>query len=104
MQRKDSFFQHLILVLPMRFFILLSFVLIYNVVNCQLKLNFDDGNIQTVKWLGNIENFKINTAGQLQLMTSGAGESTIFTKYKVPTDSIQFDAFFKMRLPRPMTI
>lgn len=97
MQRKDSFFQHLILVLPMRFFILLSFVLIYNVVNCQLKLNFDDGNIQTVKWFGNIENFKINTAGQLQLMTSGAGESTIFTKYKVPTDSIQFDAFFKMQ-------
>lgn len=97
MKHKDSFFHPLLPVLSMRYFIVMSFVMVYNFGRGQLSLHFNDGDISHVKWLGDINNFKINTTGQLQLAASGAGESKIFTKYKVPPDSIQFDAFFKMQ-------
>jgi hypothetical protein len=97
MKHKDSFFHHLLPVLSMRYFIVLSFVMVYNFGIGQLSLDFNNGDLNHVKWLGDINNFKINTAGQLQLAASGAGESKIFTKYKVPADSIQFEAFFKMQ-------
>lgn len=68
-----------------------------HVAQGQLNLNFDDGNLNVVKWEGNLSNFKINAQGQLQLSASAAGESSIFTKYKVPSDSIQFDLYFKQQ-------
>lgn len=97
MNRKDSLFHRLSLTLTMRYFNVLLLIFVYNSIGAQLSLNFDDGNINIVKWIGDIQNFKINTSNQLQLATSGAGESSIFTKYKIPSDSIQVDLFFKMQ-------
>ena len=97
MKRKDSLFHRLSLTLTMRYFNVLLLIFVYNSIGAQLSLNFDDGNINNVKWIGDIQNFKINTSNQLQLATTGAGESSIFTKYKVPADSIQVDLFFKMQ-------
>jgi len=62
----------------------------------QLNLDFNDGNINSVKWEGDIQNFIINNRGELQLNAPGAGESTIFTKFRVPEDSIQADLYFRM--------
>ena len=97
MNRKDSLFKHLLLTLSMRYFIAWSLLAVCNSAFAQLHLNFDDGNINSAEWSGDINHFKINTAGQLQLAASGAGESVIFTKYKVPADSIQIDLYFKMQ-------
>jgi Lamin Tail Domain len=66
-------------------------------VSAQLKLDFNSGNFTDVKWEGNISHFKINTEGQLQLNATAAGESQIFTKYKIPPDSIQVDLYFKLQ-------
>lgn len=63
----------------------------------QLSLNFSSGNINEVKWEGNISNFRINPEGQLQLNAPAAGESAIYTKFKVPADSIQLDLYFKLQ-------
>lgn len=63
----------------------------------QLKLDFDDQNFNIVNWQGNTSNFKINANGQLQLSAPAAGESSIYTKYKVPKDSIQADLYFKLQ-------
>ncbi|MCZ2102386.1 MAG: hypothetical protein LC107_12725 [Chitinophagales bacterium] len=97
MNRKDSLFSHLFTTFPIRYFIVLVILTYYNPLSAQLHLNFDDGNINNVVWIGDISHFKINNAGQLQLSTTGAGESSIFTKYKVPDDSIQIDLYFKMQ-------
>ncbi len=97
MNRKDSLFKYLLLTLSMRYFIAWSLLAVCNSAFAQLHLNFDDGNIHSVVWSGDISHFKINTAGQLQLAASGAGESVIFTQYEVPNDSIQIDLYFKMQ-------
>lgn len=97
MKRKDILsFNTIGLSVRRYFYIMLLFIAIIN-VDAQLKLDFNNGNIGEVKWEGNIENFKINTEGQLQLNASVAGESQIFTKYKIPPDSIQVDLFFNLQ-------
>lgn len=79
-----------------RYLHLLMFICMWTISSGQLNLDFNNGNINTVNWEGNISSFKINASGQLQLSASSAGESSIFTKFKVPADSIMVDLYFKM--------
>lgn len=97
MKRKDILsFNTIGLSVRRYFYIMVLFIANIN-VDAQLKLDFNSGNIGEVKWEGNIENFKINAEGQLQLNASVAGESQIFTRYKTPPDSIQVDLYFKLQ-------
>lgn len=78
-------------------YFLFGFLFVFNLpAYSQLNLDFDDGNINAVFWEGDIQNFIIRN-GQLQLNAPEAGQSTIFTKYKTPQDSIQFDLYFNMQ-------
>lgn len=97
MKRKDILSINNMNLLTLRYFLFLIGSLFIGEVNAQLNLNFNDGNINIVKWEGNTNSFVINTAGQLQLKASVAGESSIFTKYKIPEDSIQADLYFKLQ-------
>ena len=63
----------------------------------QLTLDFSNGNLTDPLWQGDVDRFVVNSNGQLQLNTTGAGESYIYTKYKVPVDSIQLDLYFKLQ-------
>ncbi|MBK8668421.1 MAG: lamin tail domain-containing protein [Saprospiraceae bacterium] len=81
----------------LRYFMLYGLIGVSTDISAQINLDFDNGNINQVKWEGNINNFIINTEGQLQLNAAVAGESTIFTKFKVPKDSIQLDLYFKLQ-------
>ncbi len=97
MKRKDILsFNTIGLSVRRYFYIILLFIAIMDVA-AQLKLDFNSGNIADVKWEGSISNFKINAEGQLQLNATVAGESQIFTKFKVPPDSIQVDLYFKLQ-------
>lgn len=97
MKRKDILSNPIKSLTFIRYFIFFIIMMMVHVAQGQLNLNFDDGNLNVVKWEGNLSNFKINAQGQLQLSASAAGESSIFTKYKVPSDSIQFDLYFKQQ-------
>lgn len=65
--------------------------------NSQLVLDFSNGNLTDPAWQGDVSRFVVNAAGQLQLNTTGAGESYIYTRYRVPADSIQIDLYFKLQ-------
>jgi Lamin Tail Domain len=65
--------------------------------NSQLMLDFSNGNLSDPAWQGDVSEFVVNAAEQLQLNTTGAGESFIFTEYKIPVDSIQIDVYFKLQ-------
>jgi len=97
MKRKDilsNFKSNLSLI---RYFIILCVSYQPFCLSGQLNLDFNNENINAVKWEGNINSFKINTSGQLQLSTSGAGESAIYTRFKIPKDSIQAELYFKLQ-------
>jgi hypothetical protein len=65
--------------------------------DAQLSENFGDGDIQNnPAWSGTTNHFRVNANGQLQLNAPAAGESYIFTKYKMPSDSITVDLYFRM--------
>lgn len=59
-------------------------------------MNFDQNTPWSSQWSGDVDDFYINEKGELQLYTSQAGESYIFTRFKVPEDSIQADLYFRM--------
>ncbi len=63
----------------------------------QLNLDFSNGNLTNPTWQGDVSKFVVNASGQLQLNTTGAGESYMYTKYKVPADSILLDLYFKLQ-------
>jgi hypothetical protein len=97
MKRKDKLSMLFYLFYAKRYLIIFVFLFICKGVFAQMTLSFDDNNLNAVKWIGDIQNFKINTSGQLQLTAPAAGESTIFTKFKVPKDSILLDLYFKLQ-------
>ncbi len=97
MRRKDKYSIHLSYNYRKRYFLFLLFGFMMNTAFSQLHLDFNDNNLHSVVWTGDINHFKINTSGQLQLSAPGAGESSIFTKYNKPKDSIQVDLYFKMQ-------
>ncbi len=82
--------------LKVRYFLLLVSFFFSFCTYCQLSLNFETVFPGNIRWEGSITNFKINTEGQLQLNALQSGESGIFTKYKIPPDSLQIDLYFKM--------
>lgn len=83
--------------LNVRYFFVFVILFLNNGLFSQLKLDFETPFPGSVKWEGNVSQFKINAEGQLQLNAVTAGESTIFTKYKIPPDSIQIDLYFKLQ-------
>jgi hypothetical protein len=97
MKRKDKLSISFYLFYTKRYLNIFIILSLCTGVNAQMLLNFDNNNINSVKWLGDIQNFKINSSGQLQLAAPAAGESNIFTKFKVPKDSILVDLYFKMQ-------
>ena len=97
MKRKDILSYNKRALSITRYFMILVLGCISFVSRGQLQLDFDDQNFNIVKWQGNTSNFKINANGQLQLSAPAAGESSIYTKYKVPKDSIQADLYFKLQ-------
>lgn len=97
MNRKDIVSASMPRPLKARYFGLFWLMFCYTSAWCQLNLNFNSGNLNEVTWSGNTSHFKINTEGQLQLNAPAAGESSIFTKFKVPADSIQVDMYFKLQ-------
>lgn len=55
----------------------------------QIFDDFSDGNFdQNPVWVGDIANFKISVAGELQLNAIGAGQSALFTNGNIPDSSI----------------
>lgn len=80
-----------------RYFLLFTILFLNYGLLCQLKLDFETPFPGSVKWEGNVSHFKISPEGQLQLNALSAGESSIFTKYKIPPDSIQIDLYFKLQ-------
>jgi hypothetical protein len=97
MNRKDKLSFHTVGLIKVRYFLLLSSFCLSIHIDAQLKLDFQTPFPGSTKWEGNISNFKINTEGQLQLIATEAGESSIFTKYKIPDDSIRIDLYFKLQ-------
>jgi len=65
-------------------------------LSAQLAQDFNQSSLSSI-WSGDRANFKINTANQLQLGASTSGASTLYTRYKVPADSIQIDLYFKLQ-------
>lgn len=66
------------------------------ILNAQIIDNFSDGNLdQNPIWVGDVGNFKVNTAGELQLNATAAGQSVLFTSGNIP-DSTIWD--FELRL------
>ncbi len=78
------------------FHIFLALLWAFN-VSAQLDINFDSGQFTDTKWVGDISHFKINALGQLQLNAQQPGESALFTKFKVPKDSIVINLYFKLQ-------
>ncbi len=97
MNRKDMFSFRTVGLLKLRYFLLSISYFITFCLYGQLKLDFETPFPGTVRWEGNISNFNVNTEGQLQLRASSAGESSIFTRYKIPADSLQVDVYFKLQ-------
>jgi hypothetical protein len=97
MKRKDILSINIKDLFGIRYFIILTLISCTFEMKSQLNLNFNSGNLNEVNWQGNLTNFIVNSDGQLQLNATGAGESSIFTKYKMPADSLQFDLYFKLQ-------
>lgn len=63
----------------------------------QFAENFSDGNLDlNPSWFGNTNHFIVNSFGELQLNASAAGESYVYTPYKLPQDSLEIDLLVKM--------
>ncbi|MBK8547293.1 MAG: lamin tail domain-containing protein [Saprospiraceae bacterium] len=63
----------------------------------QFNEKFDDNELlANPLWKGNTDHFIVNSAGQLQLNATVAGESYIFSAYNLLKDSLEIDLYFKM--------
>jgi hypothetical protein len=78
------------------YFIAALISLIYGPVLGQLSLTFDKNSPLPGMWYGDTSHFAINAAGMLQLQSPFAGTSQIFTRYRIPADSLNITLFFKM--------
>ena len=55
----------------------------------QIIDNFSDGDFtQNPAWVGDAASFKISTAAELQLNSSGAGQSALFVAGNIPDSTI----------------
>jgi hypothetical protein len=81
----------------MKQILLLIFFLVFSIsLLAQLSEDFSDGNF-TVNptWLGDDNNFIVNSDNELQLNTSGADTSVLYTAVEIP-DSTVWEIDFKM--------
>lgn len=62
-------------------------------LQAQIFDDFSDGDFtQNPTWVGDTANFRVNAAGQLQLSTTGAGQSAIWVQGNMPDSTIwEFD-------------
>ena len=77
--------------------LLLIFLLIFSIsLFAQLSEDFSDGNFSdNPTWLGDTNSFIVNSDGELQLNTSGADTSVLYTAVEMP-DSTVWEMDFKM--------
>ncbi|MFN0216911.1 MAG: lamin tail domain-containing protein [Saprospiraceae bacterium] len=58
-------------------------------IQAQIIDDFSDGNFdQNPSWVGDVSNFKVSTTGELQLNTTGAGQSALFVAGNMPDSTI----------------
>ncbi len=75
---------------------LVLFIFSVQILHSQIVDNFTDGNFdQNPTWTGDVANFKINAAGELQLNAFGAGQAALIVAGNIP-DSTVWD--FEVRL------
>jgi hypothetical protein len=66
-----------------------TFFLLSQTLSAQIVDNFSDGDFaQNPTWVGDAANFKISTAGELQLNATGAGQSVLFAAGNLPDSTI----------------
>ncbi len=77
--------------------LLFIFFFIFSIsIFAQLSENFSDGNFSdNPTWLGDDNNFIVNSDSELQLNTSGADTSVLYTAVEIP-DSTVWEIDFKM--------
>ena len=79
-----------------RGFLIIIFFLLFFEVTGQFSDDFSDGNLSDAPtWMGDTQDFLVNSDDQLQLSANQAGESTIFLETSFP-DSIEWEIYFKM--------
>jgi len=81
----------------MKQILLLIFLLVFSIsLSGQLSDNFSDGDFtNNPTWLGDDNNFIINSDGELQLNTSSSDTSILYTAVEMP-DSIVWEMDFRM--------
>ena len=82
-----------------QYFLLSLFSLLCSTqLTAQLVEDFNDGNISDGPvWTGDLANFIVNDAGELQLMAPEAGESFMYHSMSYP-DTIQMDFTFRLEM------
>jgi hypothetical protein len=73
-------------------------ILIFNVFNLNAQFFDDFSDLEILSnptWTGDVSDFVVNSEGQLQLMSSGEGKSSIFSNMS-PLDSMEFSIDYKM--------
>jgi hypothetical protein len=81
----------------MKQILLLIFFLVFSIcLLAQLSEDFSDGNFSdNPTWVGDVNNFIVNGENELQLNTSGADTSVLYTAVEIP-DSTVWEIDFKM--------
>jgi len=78
--------------------ILFTIAVSSNAIFAQFFDDFSDGDfITNPTWEGNVSDFIINDAGELQLNANEAGESYLYTNLTYP-DTIQMDFLFRLEM------
>lgn len=77
-------------------FLLVPLVFLCYLVSGQITDNFSDGDFtQNPTWQGDVANFVVNAAGELQLMAPGAGSSTLVVAGNI-TDTSVWNLHFRL--------
>ena len=78
------------LLLTMKQILLLIFLLIFSIsLFGQLSENFSDGDFtDNPTWQGDLNNFIVNADGELQLNTSNADTSVLYTAVEIPDSTV----------------
>jgi hypothetical protein len=77
-------------------FIFCFFILLHGMMKAQMNDSFTDGDFSSnPAWSGDIQQFKVNTAFQLQLNSGGEGQSSLVTPVS-PADSMEWSFWVKL--------
>ncbi|NVO18696.1 MAG: lamin tail domain-containing protein [Bacteroidetes bacterium] len=79
-----------------RLFIILLILIFPGMMKAQLNDSFTDGNFTSnPEWIGDLQQFKINSSLQLQLNSTGTGSSGLVTQISL-SDSMEWDFWVKL--------